>query len=128
MLKGNNPKVIPAWPIKTVIKIGKKRMLRKKRSRARTSVVRPKREQARATADTAIACHTSNDTCDGRTLNGANTHATIGGYMKFVVVPSGSRGSRRWAATLNGESRKETVSGPGYSRSNSPAAARRPAT
>src|SRR3954467_1667679 len=128
MLKGNNPKGIPAWPINTAMKVGKKRELRRKRSRARTSVVRLKRTQHRPSADTEIACHTSSDTCGGRTLKGANTHAAIGGYMKLVVVSLRSRGSSWWAESLKGESRKETASGPGYSRSNSPAAARRPAT
>ena len=39
MLKGNNPKGIPAWPIKTAMKVGRKSELRRNRSRVRTSVV-----------------------------------------------------------------------------------------
>src|SRR6185295_3220287 len=99
MLNGNSPKGIPAWPIKMAMKVGRKRELRRKRSRARASVVRLKRKQARPSANKEIACHTSSDTCGGRVLNGANTHATTGGYMKFVVVSLRSRGSNWWAAS-----------------------------
>src|SRR6476660_9723209 len=110
------------------MKVGRKSELRRNRSRVRTSVVWLKRKQAAPSANREIACHTSSDTWGGRALSGANTHATIGGYMKFVVVSLRSRGRNWCAESLNGELRKEAASGPGYRRSNFPAAARRPAT
>src|SRR5215470_18562486 len=110
MLNGNNPKGIPTWPINTAMKVGKKRTLRRKRSRARTSVVRLKRKHARPNANREIACHTSSDTCGGSALNGANIHTAIGGYMKLVVVLLRSRGNNWWAESLKAESLKEAAS------------------